>query len=353
MVVRTAFSLGVEVAGADRLMMMHKVSIIQLAAGLVPERRSQPTPGVTLATHSTWFGGTYQDKPNQFAHVRRRSRAVLEAVPGVQGAARADEGVAGGPAGRDRRQGHGRRGTAGRSATRFRSRRHLAAEAGRRPGTSTSTASTTATRPSTRRSSSSSYDYFDENRRGGKGRSAGTSSRSTTRRTPREIAAKLDAQFANSSAETKTAHREGVRRRASRSRSATSARSSSPSSSAVLFIDPARARQHDGAVGARADERAGGAEDARLLERPRPGAGARRVAVHGARSAAGSASGWRALLVQPRQLQQRVPAGLRPDDARRSSLGVGSVRAARRRSPARCRRSAAMRLRITDALRRN
>ena len=33
MIVRTAFTLGVEFAGADRLLMMHKVSIIQFAAG--------------------------------------------------------------------------------------------------------------------------------------------------------------------------------------------------------------------------------------------------------------------------------------------------------------------------------
>lgn len=66
MTIRSAFSMGVDVAGVDRLMMMHKVSLIQL----LPESYLQTiltTPGVTRASFSTWFGGTYQDNANQFA----------------------------------------------------------------------------------------------------------------------------------------------------------------------------------------------------------------------------------------------------------------------------------------------
>lgn len=66
MTIRTAFSMGVEVAGVDRLMMMHKVSLIQLLP-ISYMRDIQSTPGVKLASHSTWFGGTYQDNANQFA----------------------------------------------------------------------------------------------------------------------------------------------------------------------------------------------------------------------------------------------------------------------------------------------
>src|SRR5690348_13274589 len=66
MTVRTAFSMGVDVAGVDRLMMMHKVSLIQL----LPEsymRQIASTPNVKMVGPSTWFGGTYQDNANQFA----------------------------------------------------------------------------------------------------------------------------------------------------------------------------------------------------------------------------------------------------------------------------------------------
>jgi len=56
---------GVAMAGADRLIVRHKVSIIQL----LPESyqaRMERIPGVVLATHQTWFGGIYQDPKNFF-----------------------------------------------------------------------------------------------------------------------------------------------------------------------------------------------------------------------------------------------------------------------------------------------
>jgi putative ABC transport system permease protein len=56
---------GVAMAGADRLVVRHKVSIIQM----LPESykaRMERIPGVALATHQTWFGGIYQDPKNFF-----------------------------------------------------------------------------------------------------------------------------------------------------------------------------------------------------------------------------------------------------------------------------------------------
>jgi putative ABC transport system permease protein len=56
---------GVQMAGADRLIVRHKVSIIQL----LPESykaRMDRIPGVDFATHQTWFGGIYQDPKNFF-----------------------------------------------------------------------------------------------------------------------------------------------------------------------------------------------------------------------------------------------------------------------------------------------
>jgi len=59
-----AFSQGVELAGNDRLIIQHKVSLIQL----LPESyqaRLETTPGVIDVLHQTWFGGIYQ-KPSNF-----------------------------------------------------------------------------------------------------------------------------------------------------------------------------------------------------------------------------------------------------------------------------------------------
>ena len=61
MVVQNAFSMGVEVAGADRLVLMHKVSLIQLLPISYLEK-IRATEGVTHAGYSTWFGGTYRTR---------------------------------------------------------------------------------------------------------------------------------------------------------------------------------------------------------------------------------------------------------------------------------------------------
>lgn len=64
MAVRAAFTLGVEVAGADRLMTIHKVSLIQLLPKSYLER-IRAVDGVTDVTHANWFGAYYQ-KPSNF-----------------------------------------------------------------------------------------------------------------------------------------------------------------------------------------------------------------------------------------------------------------------------------------------
>src|SRR5881296_4251371 len=61
--IRQALNAGVSVAGADRLVVRHKVSIIQL----LPESykgRMEKIPGVVAAAHQTWFGGVYQEPRN-------------------------------------------------------------------------------------------------------------------------------------------------------------------------------------------------------------------------------------------------------------------------------------------------
>ena len=65
MAIRAAFSMGVEVAGADRLSMIHRVSIIQLLPKSYGDR-IRATPGVTEVTHSNWFGAYFRDPNDSF-----------------------------------------------------------------------------------------------------------------------------------------------------------------------------------------------------------------------------------------------------------------------------------------------
>jgi putative ABC transport system permease protein len=56
---------GVALAGADRLVVREKVSIINLLPESY-EARIDRIPGVDFSTHQTWFGGVYQDPKNFF-----------------------------------------------------------------------------------------------------------------------------------------------------------------------------------------------------------------------------------------------------------------------------------------------
>jgi putative ABC transport system permease protein len=63
--VKTAFSQGVEMAGADRLIVVNRISIIQ-PLPLKYRDRILRIPGVKSITHDNWFGGIYQDEKNFF-----------------------------------------------------------------------------------------------------------------------------------------------------------------------------------------------------------------------------------------------------------------------------------------------
>ena len=68
MTIRTAFSLGVELAGLDRLVLIHKVSLI-MPLPVSYQSRIQGVQGVQSVTHNTWFGGIYQNPTNFFAKI--------------------------------------------------------------------------------------------------------------------------------------------------------------------------------------------------------------------------------------------------------------------------------------------
>src|SRR5688572_17336405 len=68
MTIRTAFALGVDVAGQDRLVLINKISLIQ-PLPISYQRQLESVPGVDAAAHASWFGGTYQNRPNAFAQI--------------------------------------------------------------------------------------------------------------------------------------------------------------------------------------------------------------------------------------------------------------------------------------------
>lgn len=78
--IQAAFGMGVELAGNERLVMIHKVSLIQL----LPEsylQQVRSTPGVVDACHQTWFGGIYQDPRNFFMQMPVEPECMLRMYP--------------------------------------------------------------------------------------------------------------------------------------------------------------------------------------------------------------------------------------------------------------------------------
>ena len=78
--IRQALAQGVDVAGADRLVVRHKVSIIQF----LPENyesQIEQIPGVAEAVHATWFGGIYQRPSNFFPQFPVKPEEYLRMYP--------------------------------------------------------------------------------------------------------------------------------------------------------------------------------------------------------------------------------------------------------------------------------
>jgi putative ABC transport system permease protein len=78
--IEAAFGMGVELAGNERLVTIHKVSIIQF----LPEsylERIRATAGVIDVCHQTWFGGIYQDPKNFFMQTPVEPECILRMYP--------------------------------------------------------------------------------------------------------------------------------------------------------------------------------------------------------------------------------------------------------------------------------
>jgi len=60
--IKQALTGGVSIVGSRRLVVRHKVSIIQLLP-VSYKARMEKIPGVALASHNTWFGGRFEQEP--------------------------------------------------------------------------------------------------------------------------------------------------------------------------------------------------------------------------------------------------------------------------------------------------
>jgi putative ABC transport system permease protein len=208
MIVRTAFTLGIDFAGADRLWLYHKVSIIQpLPVSYANDILR--TPGVSAVTYCMWFGGTYQGKPNQYATFATDVDSYLKLYPEFKvppeqvAAIMADR--QGAIVGKD---------TATKYGWKIGDRIPIGADiwmpaegqtwyfnlVGIYDGENTVDKTQFLFR----------YDYFDENRRAGKGSVNWYVIRVADPSSAASIASTLDAHFANSQAETKTAPEKAV-----------------------------------------------------------------------------------------------------------------------------------------------
>ena len=80
MAIRVAFGAGVTIAGAERLMMIDKISLIN-PIPLSYMERIKSTDGVVDLSHANWFGGIYQDPKNFFANMAVEPESWLRIYP--------------------------------------------------------------------------------------------------------------------------------------------------------------------------------------------------------------------------------------------------------------------------------
>jgi len=83
MTIRTAFTLGIDLAGLDRLVVIHKVSLIQPLPVTYGDQLAA-VPGVDAVVSNTWFGGIYQDPSNFFAQIATNPERLLDIYPEIQ-----------------------------------------------------------------------------------------------------------------------------------------------------------------------------------------------------------------------------------------------------------------------------
>ncbi len=202
--IRQAFDAGVEVAGADRLIVRHKVSLIQLLPQNY-ETKIERIDGVDNATHSTWFGGIYQEPRNFFAQMAIVPEELFDMFPEY---VVSDEHKA---AWLETRSGVlVGRGLVERFGWKLGDRIPINATIwGKKDGGRTWEFDLVAIYEGIEKGTDTSqfffrYDFFDETRAGGTGQVGWYSVRVSDPDKATEVAAAIDAEFANSAQETKS-----------------------------------------------------------------------------------------------------------------------------------------------------
>lgn len=80
MAVRSAFNMGIDLAGADRMMVLNKISIIMPLPYSYGERL-KTLDGVKQVTYANWFGGYYQETKNQFPNMAVDAATWMDMYP--------------------------------------------------------------------------------------------------------------------------------------------------------------------------------------------------------------------------------------------------------------------------------
>jgi putative ABC transport system permease protein len=201
--IKQGFSAGIDVAGLDRLIVRHKVSIIQLLPQAY-ESRIEQIDGVLDAVHQTWFGGVYQKPSNFFAQMPVHPGEYLDMYPefllSMEEKAAWLATRSGAVAGR---------GTADRFGWKIGDRIPINATIWpRKGGEMTWEFDLVGIYEGAEKGTDTTqflfrYDFFDESRQYGQGQVGWYSVRISDPERAAETAALIDAEFANSPAETK------------------------------------------------------------------------------------------------------------------------------------------------------
>ncbi|MFB3064570.1 MAG: ABC transporter permease [Gammaproteobacteria bacterium] len=80
--IKAAFQGGVDIAGVDRLIMVHKMSLIN-PLPFAYKRRIETTEGISAVTQASWFGGYYQEQRNFFAQFPVDPQGYLDMYPEI------------------------------------------------------------------------------------------------------------------------------------------------------------------------------------------------------------------------------------------------------------------------------
>jgi putative ABC transport system permease protein len=78
--INLAFGMGVDVSGANRLVVIHKISLI-MPLPVSYQERIAAVPGVNALTHMNWFGGIYKDPKNFFAQMAVDTPTFFDLYP--------------------------------------------------------------------------------------------------------------------------------------------------------------------------------------------------------------------------------------------------------------------------------